>query len=494
MNIIDPVSSIIDMTVEPVTSFINKNIFPVTSFLGKTIEPLTELASRTISPIASLINKTIKVPEDLSSITTIKADQEVDPYDAGMTKDGVKAIWARVEDLYRTGIYPGVGFCMRRRGKVILNRAIGHARGNGPDEPSNSEKILLTPDTPICQFSASKAITAMLIHLLVERKAIDLLDPVCHYIPEFAQHGKEHTSIYHIISHHGGIPKPPPDTDPEILFDHQAFVKLLCDSKPESKGGRRQAYHAVTGGTILGEIIRRVTGLDIREFLYRTIKKPLGLKYFNYGLEEEDIHKIAINYVTGPPLIYPFSSLAKRALSVAWEEVVRISNEPRFLRTIVPAANLVATTDEMSKFFQLMLNGGELDGVRIFEPLSIKRSIMESDNIHFDGTMVIPMRYSAGLMLGASPVGLWGPYTQSAYGHIGFMNIFCWADPKREIAISLQTTGKSLIGPHILPLARLLAYISWYCRPGGLPGEITEAYTSFILPIQQILQRSLMAW
>ncbi len=140
--------------------------------------------------IKSKVLGTIPVPGDLSSLITYDPSDEADPADAGLTREDVDAIWTSVEDLYRSGVYPGISFCMRRRGARVLNRAIGHSHGNGPPDnkmdPPGAEKILMTPDTPLCQYSASKAVTAMLIHLLVERGVISLSDPVMKYIPEFA--------------------------------------------------------------------------------------------------------------------------------------------------------------------------------------------------------------------------------------------------------------------------------------------------------------------
>ncbi len=443
-----------------------------------------------LNNLTSRICRTIRVPDDLASVTSYDPADEADPADAGMTREGVDEIWASVENLYRTGVYPGITFCLRRHGKVVLNRGIGHSRGNGPGDPPDAEKILITPDTPICQYSAAKAVTAMLIHLLAERSLINLSDPVSRYIPEFSAHGKQHITLHHLISHHGGIPAPPPGTDPEILFDHDRFIQLICDLKPISKDGRKTAYHAITGGAIMGEVVRRVTGKDIREFLREAIQKPLGFRYLNYGVPEKDIPRVAVNYDTGPPLVFPLSTLVRRALSASWGEVVRISNQPRFMRVIIPAANLVATANEMSMFFQLLLNGGELNGVRIFKPATIQRATEAVDRMWFDGTMVIPMRYSEGFMLGASPVGLWGPYCESAFGHIGFINIFCWADPARDIAVSLQTTGKSLIGSHLLPLARFLSAV---CRNCGMQ-ETRESTDNgiFLGAFQNLLRRFLL--
>jgi CubicO group peptidase (beta-lactamase class C family) len=65
------------------------------------------------------------------------------------------------------------------------------------------------------------------------------------------------------------------------------------------------------------------------------------------------------------------------------------------------------------------------------------------------------------MMLGGNPVGLFGPMTGHAFGHLGFSNIFCWADPERDISVSLLTSGKPIVGPHLPALARLLASISF---------------------------------
>jgi len=439
--------------------------------------------------------RTIRVPEDLSLITTCDSLSETEPADAGMTSEGVDTIWKSVEDLYRSGIFPGISFCLRRKGRVVINRAIGHSHGNGPQDLSgapDSTKILMTPDTPVCQYSASKAVTAMMIHLLSEQKVLSLDDPVKKFIPEFAAKGKHEITIHHLISHHGGIPTPPADVDPEILYDHDGFVKLICGLKPTSSNGGSMAYHAITGGVIMGEIVRRVTGNNIRELLRETIQKPLGFHYFNYGVPDKDIRKVAVNYDTGLPLVFPLSAIAKRALSVSWGDVVRISNEPRFMQVIIPAANLTATADEMSQFFQMLLNGGELNGKRIFKPSTIRRAVAPAAKMWFDGTMVVPMRYSAGMMLGASPVGMWGPYSESAYGHIGFINIFCWADPARDISVSLQTTGKSLIGTHIGPLARFLFAVGRHCRMKEDSGGEQESFASFKAPFQKMLRRLIL--
>lgn len=446
-----------------------------------------------IDTLLSNVNRTILVPKDLTPLITYDPADEADPALAGMAEEDVIAIWESVENLYRTGVYPGLSFCMRRHGQRVLHRAIGHSHGGGPlgnltDGPDD-KKILMTPDTPVCQYSASKAITAMMMHFLAEKGGVSLNDPVVNYIPEFAVLGKYKITIDHILSHHGGVPAPPRDADPDILFDHDAFVKLICGIKPKSKEGGHMAYHAITGGTILAEIIRRVTGKDIREMLAEAVQKPLGFRYFNFGVPEADIPKVAKNYDTGLPLVFPVSYLAKRALSAPWGEVVRISNEPRFMRALIPAANLVATADEMCQFFQVLLDGGEADGQRIFKPETVARAVAPAAKMWFDGTMVVPMRYSSGLMLGAAPAGLWGPYSENAFGHVGFMNIFCWADPARDISVSLQTTGKTLIGPHLAAIVKFLFTVGRRCRMDNRADTVDMSLPAFEAMFHKLLRK-----
>src|SRR5688572_19183068 len=102
-----------------------------------------------------------RIPRDLDSVTTIAAEE--DPAAAGMTRDGLERIWKGVVNLYRGGAHPAIQLCVRREGRVVLDRAIGHAKGNGPSDRSDADKVLATPGTPFVVFSASKAVTAMVV-------------------------------------------------------------------------------------------------------------------------------------------------------------------------------------------------------------------------------------------------------------------------------------------------------------------------------------------
>ena len=407
---------------------------------------------------------TCRVPRDLAAVTTTRPDAEVDPRSVGASRAGVAAVWHGVEQLYQSGIHPAIQLCVRRRGQLLIDRAIGHAAGNGPNDAPDARKVLVTPDTPFNIYSASKAITAMLIHLLDQRDQLHLDDAVCEYIPEFGVHGKEWITIRHVLTHRAGIPNLPPDMMRlENLAHDDTIMQLLCDARPTSRAGRELAYHAITGGFVLGEVVRRVTGHSIRTLLEKEIRDPLGFRWMSYGARPRDAKHVAVNYFTGPPPLPPMSTVINRALGVEFRQVVELTNDPRFLRAIVPSGNTVTTANELSAFYQLLLNGGELNGVRIFEPRTVRRATSEQSYLEIDFMLGFPFRYGMGFMLGAERFSLYGPETAHAFGHLGFTNIISWADPERQVAAALVTSGKPLLYPQVYHLFDILRQIGQAC-------------------------------
>src|SRR5262249_60296793 len=187
------------------------------------------------------------------------------------------------------GLHPGIQWGARGAVRALIDRAIGHASGNGPNAPPEAPKVLATPATPFNIFSASKAVTAMLVHLLDQRNLIRLDDPVCEYIPEFAANNKQWITIRHVLTHRSGIPNLPPEVmHLGSLEDPDAAVRILCATRPTGRAGRQLAYHAITGGFVLGEVARRVTGKTVRELLDEEIRRPLGFRWLGYGAPAAD--------------------------------------------------------------------------------------------------------------------------------------------------------------------------------------------------------------
>ncbi|GIW44301.1 MAG: EstA family serine hydrolase [Candidatus Binatia bacterium] len=424
-----------------------------------------------------------RVPDDLSTVTHI--GEEAPPREAGLSAAQVEEIWSAVTKFFATGMHPALQICLRRQGVVFLHRALGFARGNAPQDPPEAPKIPCTTATPFTIFSASKAVTAMVIHYLDQQRLIHLDDPVCEYIPEFARHNKQWITIRHVLAHRAGIPTIPPEAmDLEHLEHPERIVQLLCDLEPVWPAGRVVAYHALTGGFILGEIVRRVTGTDIRTFLTHTIREPLGFRWMNYGVREADIPKVAHNAFTGPPPLPPLSTLLHKAIGMDLRQATELSNDPRFLRAIIPAGNIVTTAEELSRFYDLLLNGGELDGVRIFDRRTVRRATLEQTNWEIDLSFGLPLRYSLGFMLGADYLSLYGPDTRLAFGHLGFTNMVGWADPERGVAGAILNSGKPLVYPELVYAWNVMRVIANQC-----PKEPTPHGRSARRPVSARAQR-----
>lgn len=409
------------------------------------------------SPTAAFrpLIRRVRVPRDLESVTTV--GHEDDPESAGLASEAVESIWRAAVDLYRTGAHPAVQLCLRRHGKVVLNRTIGHSWGNGPGERSDAAKVLATTDTPFCVYSAAKAFTATVAHLLIERGAIGLGALVTDYLPDYGRHGKGDTTIAHVLTHRAGVPfLPAASADLDRLDDRDFIRQSLCELRPIGKPGTRLAYHALTAGYLIGEIVQVATGTGIREVLAAEILDPLGFRWSNYGVRPADVSLVAPSHLTGVRLLPPASRLVAKALSGSFEHAVRASNDPRFLTAVVPSGNIVSTAVEMSRFYELLRRGGELDGVRVLQPDTLRRAVVPTAYLEPDRVLGwLPVRYGTGYMLGARYLSLFGQDTDSAFGHLGLMNVLGWADPRRALAGGLITSGKAVVYPEMTRFPRL---------------------------------------
>jgi CubicO group peptidase (beta-lactamase class C family) len=400
-----------------------------------------------------------RVPKDLDEITAI--GPEASPRDGRTTRAAVDAIWRAVQNVYRTGVHPALQVCIRRHGVPILNRALGHAEGNAPDDPPDATKRLVEIDTPFCLYSASKAVTAMMMHKLDEMRVIHLEDRVADYVPEFAKEGKRWITIRHVLEHRAGIPNLPPEAiDLELLGHPEKVIEILAQMKRSARPGRLVQYHAVSGGFVLAEVVRRASGVGLDTWLEREICQPLGFRWMRYGVRPEEIPLVARDAVTGPPPPPPFGLVLRRALGASIPELVKLTRDPRFLTGLVPSANVVSNAFELCSFYECLLREGELDGVRVFDPRTVRHATNEQSYREIDLTLFIPLRYGSGLMLGDRPVGLFGQNTPRAFGHLGFTNIFGWADPAREISVAIVNSGKPIASLHVVRLFQLLYEIN----------------------------------
>ncbi len=388
-------------------------------------------------------------------------EREVPAATAGLSQRDIEAIWDAVVATYQTGLYPALALCLRVGGHIVVDRSIGHERGNAPEEPGPAPADLATPDTLFSLFSASKVVTAMLVHALDDEGLLHLDDAVVEYVPEFGQHGKQRITLRHVLTHTAGLPIVPAEqVDLDLLANPPEIQRLLCEAKPRSIAGRRLAYHALTGGYILQLVIERVTGKCLREILDERVRNPLKMQSFGYGVEPRQVGRVAQHAITGPRANGPHGALLRRSLGVSHDEAVRASNDPRYLTAIIPSGNIVATAEETGRFFECLLRHGTYDGVQVFDRRTVHRATAEQTYLELDTVLLLPIRYGMGFMLGGKHSLLFGADTEHAFGHLGFTNVVCWADPARDASVAFMNTGKPFLTLRLLKWANVMKTIA----------------------------------
>jgi CubicO group peptidase (beta-lactamase class C family) len=394
------------------------------------------------------------VPEDLESVVA-RGQEEPATVD-------IERVWNRTVGVFRSGVHPGIQLAVVHQGRIVLDRSIGYASGARPGGSLDAADVVrLTTETPVNLFSAAKALTGMVMHLLEEQGAVDLDEPVRHYLPEFDRHGKGRITLRQVLTHRAGIPSLPSEVfDLDVLADPERVEAIVCDLRPRTKPGGVPGYHTLTGGFVMEVVARRVTGHSLRDLLTTSVKEPLGLRWFDFGVGGADAARVAANVCTGVPLLPPLSTLMNRLIGIPWDQAVELSNDPRFVSGVLPSANALVTARDVATFYQCLLAGGTLDGVRVFDPDTIRRAARaDRPRPAIDRMIGLPLQYSAGFMLGTRTLSLFGWNHPRAFGHVGLANSFTWADPDRDLSVALVTTGKAVIGTHLPALVQLMTEI-----------------------------------
>jgi CubicO group peptidase (beta-lactamase class C family) len=265
-------------------------------------------------------------------------------------------------------------------------------------------------------FSTTKIMTSLAALVLVDRGELDLDANVAAYWPEFAANGKAGIKVRQLMSHTSGVSGWDQPVTIDDLYDWDKSTALLAAQAPWWEPGTASGYHALTYGHLIGEMIRRITGQRLGEFVASHIAEPLGAD-FHIGLPPSEFHRVA-NLVPPPALAQApsaepmqldpnsvaFKTTTNPAMSVetTWTEGWR--------RADFGAGNGHGNARSLARIQSAVACGGEVDGVRLLSPRTIER-IFEVQFNAIDLVLGFPMKWGIGY--GLAPEGRvcsWGGY------------------------------------------------------------------------------------
>ena len=303
--------------------------------------------------------------------------------------------------------------CAIRDGRVIIDRSFGCG-----------------PDALFLLFSAGKPFTAVLVHLLAERGLVDLDAPVARHWPEFGRHGKDTITIRQVLQHRSGVPVARGLwRDALAATSWSRSVRALERARPLFPPGQAPAYHILSYGFILGELIQRVTRSDLRSVMRTELLDPLGLADTWLGL---------------PAPLWK-RHVPVRASGAGGKARELVFNRRAVRQAVIPAATVSSTARDLARFYQMLLGGGELDGARVLARATIAQARQPSSDGQADRLLHLPVRWSQGFQLGGPPPDPGRPRplgsrsSPEAFGHNGSNCCIGWADPARGLVFAYLT-------------------------------------------------------
>ena len=316
------------------------------------------------------------------------------------------------------------------------------------------------PDTIVNVFSTTKTMTALCALILADRGELDLHAPVARYWPEFAQAGKDRIEVRQLLGHTSGLSGWDEPLAPEELADWNRCMSLLAAQAPWWEPGTKSGYHAVTQGYLVGEVVRRITGLSLGQFFKETVADPLGAD-FHIGLPVEADRRVA-PLISPPPVDLReagFPELAVRTLTnppITGE----VTAEEWWRRAEIPAANGHGNARSVAAVQSIVACGGEARGTRLLSEKGVS-AIFEEQSNGRDLVLNVPLRFGMGFGLTSEtmPMGTrscaWGGYGGSlVFNDLDARVTVAYIMNRMEAGILGDPRGASVVTAAALALAR----------------------------------------
>ena len=328
---------------------------------------------------------------------------------------------ARVEELFNrqieTGGHPGAALAVYRHGLPVLDLYGGLA-----DRETGKP---ITEDSIFVLFSSTKAVTASCLHILWEWGQLNWDDTVASHWPGFAQKGKEEVTIRHVMTHQSGFPDTPSHMTWDRWHDWDAAVDAMEQIPLDYKPGRMIAYHPRNFGWVVGELVRRIDGRPIDQFIKEEITGPLQVQEFHLGID--------------PPMEERVAKLHAMEDCDRTSQVT-IYNRPEVHTAILPAGGGIATARGLARFYAMMAGGGTLDGVTTMKRETVEE-VTKPQAEGLDHSLDRQVMRSLGLSLGDPRSAAPGKEDVRTFGHAGSGTSIGWANPDSGLALAYITNG-----------------------------------------------------
>jgi CubicO group peptidase (beta-lactamase class C family) len=335
------------------------------------------------------------------------------------------AVERAFENNFAQGLEVGAACAILLEGRLVVDLWGGLTQRDGGPWVS---------DTLVETRSATKGVTALCLHTLVDRGLVDLDAPVRRYWPEL----RADPLIRHVLTHEAGIPVIDAPLPPNALIDWDTIAAAVAIQDPIWEPGERHGYHGVTFGWLIGQVVRSVTGHGIGQFVQDEFAGPLGVDYF-IGTPAREHHRIAPLVAPPPPRTVPArpvaptpiapDSLAARMYAPVFPPISPPWNSPEFWSAEIPVTNGVCTARGLATIYgNLANNDGSLVSRAAVHEMGIERVA------GVDAVLGIEVRRTLGFELPPS----WSDDGRPghAFGHPGASGFLGFADPVARVGFA----------------------------------------------------------
>ena len=299
-------------------------------------------------------------------------------------------------------------------------------------------------DTITCMMSVGKAVAALCVLRLIDQGRIALDEPVATYWPEFAQGGKEAITVRTVLGHLASLPFADA-APPGSLYQPGVVIDAIAAQTPEWPPGSTPCYHSFTYGFLCAELVRRVDGRSISQYLRAEISTPLGAEYW-HGLTDDKLALCAEFIETpGTPSLEGIKRNPASPLNRAWQPMPRDEdfNSRNWRQGEFPSASGHGNPRGVARLFGALANGGSLGGFRLLSPELVETATTPL----WDGMEWMTQRHfrmGLGFLVSCPPFSMGGKPRN--FGHGGIGGALGFGDPVRKL-------GFSYCGNRMAPIA-----------------------------------------